>query len=174
MHYLLVCCFFPRQKMFIFCSLLSVMEAHCNIGVPTVHWGCTPEKCNASVSTNSKAIFPFRVNVTGCRCMWGLQIHRDNTCVVENGHAMTGFSGLSSGEGTGLAAAHFSDQAMTLWKKELSCFLHETDCPISIYYYGHSCILLHFHCANHLPQNNRDQLKQSAMKNWKLGGYYND
>lgn len=116
MHYLLVC-FFPRQKMFIFCSLLSVMEAHCNIGVPTVHWGCTPEKCNASVSTDSKAIFPFRVNVTGCRCMWGLQIHRDDTCVMKNGHAMTGFSGLSSGGGTGLAAAHFSDQATTLKKR---------------------------------------------------------
>lgn len=46
--------------------------------------------------------------------MWGLQILRDNTFVVEDGHAMAGFSGLSSGGGTGLAAADFSDQAVTL------------------------------------------------------------
>ena len=46
--------------------------------------------------------------------MWGLHIHRDNTCVVEDGHAMAGFSGLSAGGGTGLAAADCADQAVTL------------------------------------------------------------
>lgn len=44
--------------------------------------------------------------------MW-VQVHRDQTCVVVDGHAMAAFSGLSAGGGAGLAAADFSDQPVT-------------------------------------------------------------